>query len=181
MFTGTLLQDKPITRPNAAIFFNRDPNKLIVACSDGIHIVDLGAQSTLLFRGTPQFAVYFPYALALSDDDTVLVAGCDYPCSVSGYDIASLERLWIRDTNGTVGAVCMLGAHVVATVWGDPTLILDHKNGELVATLQKADGQIFGLGVIEGLCFIPLNHSHTLRTPQLRVPCHAPASYLPAV
>ncbi len=45
----------------------------------------------------------------------------------------------------------MLGAHVLVTAYAKSTLILDHNTGVQIAALPKADGYIFGLGVIEGL------------------------------
>ncbi len=74
-------------------------------------------------------------ALALSDDDAVLVAGNGgLPFIVSGYGTTSRTRLWIRDTQCTVGAVCMLGAHVLVTlctvsVQSSPMLVLDLNTG----------------------------------------------------
>jgi hypothetical protein len=53
----------------------------------------------------------------------------------------------------------MLGTEVLVTVWGNPTLLFDRKTGKQVASLSKADGWIYGLGVIEGLCFFLLSRS----------------------
>ncbi len=126
-----------------------------MAGGDGIFIFDVSALSTQPFSSTPQSVYYCPHALALSEDDAVLVAGnCWNRNGVCGYDTASLTRLWIYNTVDNVGAVCMLGADVLVTVYGSPTLVLDRKTGELIASLQKAEGYIFGLGVIEGSCFI---------------------------
>ena len=152
---GTLLQEVAFSRPWTAIFFSCSPNKLIVACSDDIFVVDVSTQSTQPFGGTPHDAYYCPHALALSKDDAVLVAGNYFrPYVVCGYDTASLARLWTYNTVSHVGAVCMLGAHVLVTVAYNPTLVLDLKSGTCMGALQKASGWIFGLGVIEGLCFI---------------------------
>jgi hypothetical protein len=151
MQLGTLLQDMPFEYPKVVLFPNRDPKTFIVACDDGIFIVDVRTQSKQPFSNTPQGTLYYPHALALSEDDTVLVAGnWNYPYSVSGYDTASLDRLWIYNAASSVGAVCMLGAHVLVTVCGSPTLVLDLNTGALITALQKADGAILGLGVIEG-------------------------------
>jgi hypothetical protein len=149
---GTPLQHKALKCPFAALFCKQSPNKVIVACRDDIFIFDMSTQSVQSFSSTPKTAWYGPHALALSDDDAVLVAG-NYisPSSVCGYDTASLERLWIFNAVSHVSAVCMLGVHVVATVYGNPTLILDRGTGALKAALQKTEGSIWGLGVIEGL------------------------------
>ncbi len=178
IFTGTLMQDTPITHPKAVIFFNRDSNKLIVACERNIFITDVSTKSKHPFSGTPWGASYRPHALTLSDDDAVLVAGS--PCSVCGYDTASMTRLWIHNTAKNVCAVCMFGAHVLVTVFETPTLVLAYKTGTHIASLQNADGFNFGLGVIEGLCFILSYLSHPLRPPHLSVPRHAAASPLQA-
>ncbi len=154
MHSGTLLQDMPFMFPGSAIFLNHSSTKLIVACYSDIFIVNVSTQSTQPFIDTQQDERYFPHALALSDDDAVLVAGCAITKSVCGYDTVSLAKLWIHDTASFVCAVCMLGAHVLVTVHGNPTLVLDCNTGALVESLQKADGSIIGLGVIEGLCFI---------------------------
>jgi hypothetical protein len=123
-----------------------------VACRENISIVDVSTQNVYPFSSTPQVAWYYPHALALSDNDTVLVAGNAYsPGSVCGFDTASLTRLWIYKTIDSVGAVCMLGALVLVTVYKNPTLMFDCKTGEQIALLQTADGDIRGLGVIEGL------------------------------
>jgi hypothetical protein len=154
MRSGTLLQDMSFTNPTAPLFFNHNPNKFIMACEDDIFIVDVNAQSTQPFIDTPQGAWYLQHALALSDDNAVLVAGSSgssSSSSVCGYDTASSTRLWIHKTASGVPAVCMLGAHVLATVCARSTLVLDRKTGAQIATLQKAGGWIYGLGVIEGL------------------------------
>jgi hypothetical protein len=148
-------QEMAFRSPTAALFFNYRPDRLIVACYTGIFIVDVNTQSTQSFSGTPQGASYFPYALALSADDNTLVAGnWSSPRSVCGYNTASMSRLWIYNTVHQVGAVCLLGAHVLATVRCNPTLVLDRITGAHIAELQKADGWVLGLGVIEGRdCF----------------------------
>ncbi len=144
MHPGTLLLDMVFEYPTAAIFFNQSPNNLIVACSDDIFIVDVMTQSTKTFSSALQRAFYRPNALALSEDDAVLVAGnTNIPYSVCGYDTATLERMWIHNTENDVGAVCMIGAHLLATVYNSPTLVLDYKTGELVTSLTMAEGSIF--------------------------------------
>jgi hypothetical protein len=40
------------------------------------------------------------------------------------------------------------------TMFNHPTLVLEIKTGACIASLKKADGFIYGLGMIEGLCFI---------------------------
>jgi hypothetical protein len=155
MHTGALLQDLAFLFPAAALFFNSDSIKLIVACSEGISIVDASTQSTQAFSDTPHGVGYWPHALALSDDDALLVAGNHFdPQSVSSYDMASRTRLWIHETSSQVGAACIIGVNVLATVAYNPTLVLDRISGTLIAELQKADGFVFGLAVIEGLLFI---------------------------
>ncbi len=73
----------------------------------------------------------------------------------------------------------MFGAHVLVTVYETPTMVLEYKTGAHIATLQKSEGHIFGLGVIEGLCFHYFSSaSHPLRSPHLRVSSHAAASPL---
>ncbi len=177
MHTGTLMCDMPFKSPCTALFFNHSLNKLVVACKDDIFIVDMSAQSLQPFSGTPKGAYYQPHALALPDDDAVLVAGCNSPFSVCGYDTASATRLWIHSTVFSVGAVCMLGTHVIVTVYGNPTLILDRKTGVQIATLSKADGGIFGLGVIEGLSSLFLNlTSSQISTPPCISPCCSASS-----
>ncbi len=155
MHSGTPLQEMSFTSPQVALFFNRSPNKLIVACSDSIFVVDVSTKSKQSFSDTPQGVGYFSHALALSDDDSVLVAGNYFaPYSVCGYDTLSLARLWICDTAGSVVAVCMHSAHVLVTVYGSPFLVLNFFTGAQDAALQKTDGWIIGLGVIEGSCFV---------------------------
>ncbi len=157
MLTGTFLQFYAFKSPTTALFFNHSPNKLIVACDDNIFIVDVSTQFRQPFSNTPQGMNYCPHSLALSNDDAVLVAGNAFsPYCLCGYDAASLARLWIHNTAFYVGAVCMMGAYVLATVCKSPTLVLDSYTGSLIAALQKADGHILGLGVIEGLCCILL-------------------------
>ncbi len=171
--SGTLLQDIAFKKPQLTLFFHSSPTKLIVACEDDIFIVDMNTQSRQPFSGTPKGSYYFPHALALSDDDAVLVAGNSYtPYNVCGYDTSSRTRLWIHDTASQVGAVGMHGAQVLVTVAYSPTLLLDLMTGAQIAALQKADGSIDGLGVIEGSCFI-LRSCHPHRPPHLRVPRHA--------
>ncbi len=153
MHTGTLLQGMTFQDPRAALFFHHDSNKLIVACKDNIFIVIMSTQSTQPFSSTPQDSFYYPHALTLSNEDSVLVAGCSTTGSVCGYDTASLERLWICNTDSAVCAVCMLGAHVLVTLHRNPASLLDRDTGAYIASLQKAEGSIFGLGVIEGLRF----------------------------
>jgi hypothetical protein len=160
--------------PIAAIYFNHNPNKLIVACHTDIFIVDLSTQSTQPFSSTSQGAWYRSHAFVLSYDDAMLVAGnSNYPYNVCGYDTASLARLWIHNTAHRVGAVCMLGAHVLVTVDYKPSLILECKTGKLIATLPKANGCIFGSGLIEGSCFILSFLSHSHRPPYIRASRHA--------
>jgi hypothetical protein len=155
MHAGTLLHGTRFLFPSAALFFNHNPSKLIVACKDSIFIVNVSTKSTQPFSSTPQGVWYQSQALALSYDDTLLVAGSYIsPYSVCGYDTASLTRLWILETASSVGAVCMLGTRVLVTVRCNSTLVLDRNTGEQSTELQKADGWINGLGVIEGLCFI---------------------------
>ncbi len=117
----------------------------------GIFIVDMSTMSTQFFSGAPEGA-YNPHALALADDDSVLVTGCaSSPYSVSVYDTESRTRLWIQNTSLIVSAVGILGAHVLVTVYQNPTLVLDCNTGACIASRHKADGHILGLGVIEGL------------------------------
>jgi hypothetical protein len=100
--------------------------------------------------------------------------------SVCGYDTTSLARLWIYEAASSVGAVCMLGAHVLVTVAYKPTLVLDCMTGAHVRALLKANGYIYGLGVVEGLfSFISLLDL-ILRPQHLCVPSHAPTSPLQA-
>ncbi len=152
--SGTLLQDMVFKKPYAAFFFNHSPTKLIVACHGDIFIADVSTLSTQPFSSIPQSSYYSPHALALSKDDAVLMAGCVITKSVCGYDTASRARLWIHNTANSVRAVCMLGARLLVTVSFNPTLVLDIKSGSHIASLQKADGDIFGLGVIDSLFFI---------------------------
>jgi hypothetical protein len=177
MHIGTLLHDKEFANPCAALFFNHSPNKLILACRVGVFIFDVSTQSTQPFSSTPHGAWYCPHALALFDDDAILVAGSSI--NVCAYDTASLAQLWIHDTVSYVGAVCLRGAHVLVTVYDSSTLLLDYKTGAHIAALRKADGCILGLGVIEGLCFI-LYVPHILRPPHFLVPRHAAAPPLQA-
>ncbi len=170
--TGTTLQEIIFKSPYNALFFNHSPNKLIVACSDKIFIVDASTQSTKPFSDTPQRTFYCPHALALSDDDTVFVAGCNSTFGVFGYDAVSCTKLCIHNTIHHVGALCMLGAHVLVTVYNSPMLVLDSKTGLLITTLHMVDGYIFGLGVIEGCCLIFLYViSSQTSTPPCTLPC----------
>ncbi len=151
MNSGTMLDDTQFKSPTAALFFNRSPSKLVVACSDDIFIVDVSPQSTKPFSNTPG-VWYSQHALTLSDDDAMLVAFNSN--SVCGYDIVSLTQLWVHNTDDSVDAACMLSAHVLVTVRFRPTLVLGLNTGALIAELHKAGGFIRGLGVIQGLCFI---------------------------
>ncbi len=126
--TGTLLQDMPFTGPRASHFFNQSPTKLIVACRDDIFLVDLSTQSTQLFIGRP-LGVSYLRALALSEDDAVLVAGSFLTDSVCGYDMALRTLLWIHNTVDEVHTVCMLGTYVLATVYKYPAVLLDYCTG----------------------------------------------------
>ncbi len=158
MPTGTLQQEMHFNDPCAVHFFNCSTNKLIVACSEVIFVVDVSTKSKLPFSITTHIAHYRrPRALTLSGDDAVLVVGNNsgYDCNVvCGYDTASRTRLWIRSTVPKVGAVCMLGKNVLATLHGRSTLVLDYINGTHIVSLPKAEGYVLGLGVIEGLCFL---------------------------
>jgi hypothetical protein len=118
-------------------------------------MVDVNTQSTQPFSSAPQGAYYCSHAITISDDDAVLVAGMYHsPYSVCGYDTASRTRLWIYNTVDNVGAVGMLGDYVIVTVCENPILVLGRIGGALIVALQKAEGLILGVGVIEGLCFI---------------------------
>ncbi len=46
---------------------------------------------------------------------------------------------------------------MLVTVFNSPTLVLDCKTGAHIAELQKAEGWIFGLDVIEVLCLFLFN------------------------
>ena len=166
--------------PYFSLFFNHCPFKLIVACGDNIFIVNVRTQSTQPFSSTPQGAYYYPHALALSDDDAVLVVGnSNRPFNACRYDTSSFTRLWVFNTASHVGAVKIVGAHVLVTVYGNPTLVLDLTTGAHLASLQKAEGFICGLGMIEGL----LQYSFLqfiLRPQYLRVPRHFAAPPLQA-
>ncbi len=141
--------------PYFSLFFNHNPNKLIVACGDNIFIADVSTRSTQSFHSSPQGAYFYPHAIALSDDDSVLVVGnSNRPFNACRYDTASLTRLWGHNTASHVGAVYILGAYVLVTVYRNPTLVLDLSTGEQIGELPKAEGFICGVGVIEGLCFI---------------------------
>ena len=108
MHTGTLLHDMPFKDPHAAVFFNHCPNTLIVACMDGIFLVDVITQSVQPFSDTPQGAWYNPHAASVGGNDNVVVVGNNNaPFSVCGYDPASRKRLWILNTADDVGAVCV--------------------------------------------------------------------------
>jgi WD40 repeat protein len=152
MHTGTLLQTMEFNSPKAALFFNHSPSKLIVACRNDIYIVDVTTLSILSFSDTPQDSSYNPHALALSVGDTVLVAGCSNHrlVYIHGYDTVSRSQLWLYDAAYHLGAVCMLGAHVLVTIGRGLTWELDLKTGDHVATLRTSNGHIFRIGVIEG-------------------------------
>ncbi len=147
-----MLDDTQFKSPTAALFFNRSPSKLVVACKKDIFIVDVCTQSKQPFSNTASGVWYSQHALTLSDDDAVLVAFNSN--SVCGYDIVSLTQLWVHNTDDSVDAACMLSAHVLVTVRFHPTLVLGFNTGTLIAELHKAGGFIRGLGVIQGLCFI---------------------------
>ena len=153
MHTGTLLHDMPFKNPSVVVFFHHDPNTLIVACRDGIFLVDVITQSVQPFSDTPKGALYWPHAASVGDSDNVVVIGNPHtPYSVCAYDMASRKRLWIFNAADSVGAVCVHHAQVLVSVFGNPTLVLDLNTGTQIAESQKADGYIFGLGVIEGVC-----------------------------
>jgi hypothetical protein len=157
MHTGTLLQDMSFKCPTAVLFLNQSPVFVIVACRDDIFIVDLSTHSTHPFSGTPNDSFYHPHALSLFDDDSVLLACSNNEygeCRVSGYDTASRTRLWIHDTVHQVGTVCLLGTHVLLPVYDSSTLVLQCKSGAHIVSLKESVGFIYGLGVIEGSCFI---------------------------
>jgi hypothetical protein len=78
-------------------------------------------------------------------------------CNTYGYDTASLTLLWIHNTVDSVGAVCMLGACVLVPVYHSSALMLNLKTGAEIAALQRAEGYIYGLGVIEGLFLVPFS------------------------
>ncbi len=163
--SGARLLDLEFANPISALFFNHDPSKLIVACIDGIFFVAVCTHSIQPFSNTPLNSWYCPHAIALTDDDTVMVVGIN-TFLVCGFDTMSLERLWIYKAASSVGAVCMIGTRVLVTVKCNSTLIMDQKTGAHVALLPKAEGHIFGMGVIEGLCFIlsylsPFSDLHT--------------------
>jgi hypothetical protein len=158
MRTGTLQQDMAFDQPTAALFFNHSPGKLIVACCEGIFIVDVSTQSVQPLKRVPTVEYNHPENLVLSDDDAVLVVVGEFTVASSklcGYDTASRRRLWMNDIAGEVLAVCMLGQHVLANIWkSNLTLVLDSFTGDQIAVLQTTERNILGLGVIEGLCFI---------------------------
>ncbi len=158
MHTGTLQLELSFTDPKAALFFNHCPTKLIVACRDDIFIVNVSTKSIQTFSGTPDGAYYWPHALALSEDNAVLVAG-DWsgPFSASGYDTASRTRMWIYYVENELCAIGMHRELVFVNVSGYPMLVLDYKTGKLIDELENANEGIFGMGVIEGLCFFLLD------------------------
>ncbi len=181
MHTGTLLQDMPFTLPYAACFFNHNPNTLIVACYDGIYLVEVIAQSVQPFSDTPQDVYYQPHAVSVSDQDDVVVVGTNWntPNSVCGYDVASRTRKWIHNTAHQVGAVCtqQAQAQVLVSVAYYPTLLLDLNTGTQIAEMHN-EGVILGLSVIEGVCvcvFHTITNSLSHRPTHLRVPRHATA------
>jgi hypothetical protein len=154
MHSGTPMLDMVFTDPSSALFFNHDPNKLIVACSDHIYLLDVSTQSTQSLGSTPLGSWNWPHSIALCDDDAVLVAGNgSKPHSICGYDMKSLTRMWIHTPVSHVGSVCMLGAHVLVSVLYNPTLMLDCKTGAQIVSLKNAEWDIRVLGVVEGLCF----------------------------
>jgi hypothetical protein len=154
MHTGTLLHDIPFKNPDLARFFNHISTTMILACIDGVYLVDGITQTTLPFSNTPRGAGYYPHSVSVSDnDDVVVVSNYGTPYSVCGYDTASRARKWIYYTAHRVGAVCTHHAQVLVSVFGNPTLVLDLNTGTQIAEMNEADGWIFGLGVIEGVCF----------------------------
>ncbi len=181
MHTGTLLLDMPFKNPHAACFFNHNPNALTVACYDGIFLVDVIKQSVQSFSDTPHGAYYNPHAVSVADkDDVVVVGSYDTLSSVCGYDTASRARKWILNTADSVGAVCTHHAQVLVSVACNPTLVLDLYSGTQIAEMRKAEGRIYGLGVIEGVYSILFSPYHSLRPPHFCVPRHAPAASLQA-
>ncbi len=177
MHTGTLLHDMAFSLPYVARFFNLNPNTMIVACRDGVYLVDVITQTTLPFSDTPQGVGYYPHSVSHSDNDDVVVVGNyrNYPHSVCGYDTASRTRMWIINTASYVGAVCTHHAQVLVSVCGSPTLVLDLNNGTKIAEMNKAEGYILGLGVIECVCSIFFLTLTSSRPPHLRLPRHAAA------
>ena len=161
MHTGTLLHDMPFKFPSAAIFFNHSPNFLIVAFYDGIVLVDVSTRSIQPFSDTPKNAYYQPHAISLAEEGDVVVVGCHSTLSVCAYDIASRKRKWIYNTANSVGAVCVHHAQLLVSVAYNPTLVLDLITGTQIAEMHNADGWIYGLGVIGGLCFIHEMPDHT--------------------
>jgi len=167
--TGTLLHDMSFKFPSAAIFFNHSPNLLIVACRDGIFLMDVITLSVHPLSDTPQGAFYWPHAASVGDNDNVVVVGSCTPYSVSGYDTASRKRKWIFPTTREVGAVCVHDAQVLVSVAYNPMLVLDLNTGTQIAEMHNAGRWIYGLGVIEGLCFI---HSHLSHLSDLHISVH---------
>ncbi len=154
MHTGTLLHDMAFAITYVALFFHHNPNTMIVACWNGVYLVDVITQTTLPFSDTPQGAWYYPHSVSLSDNDGVVVVGNNKaPYSVCGYGTASRARMWIINAAAGVCAVCTHHAQVLVSVYKNPTLVLDLNNGTKIAEMNKAEGAIFGLGVIEGVCF----------------------------
>jgi hypothetical protein len=66
------------------------------------------------------------------------------------------------------------------TVYRNPTLVIDLNTGAHVTELQKADGDIYGLGVIEGHYVLFFLNLRRFRPKHLRVPRHAAAPPLQA-
>ncbi len=95
-----------------------------------------------------------------------LVSTTSHP--VCGYDIASRARKWVLNTAGSVGAVCTHHAQVLVSVACNPTLLLDLNTGTQIAEMRKAEGDIFGMCVIEGAYFSSILFSpyHSLRPQQ---------------
>ncbi len=141
--------------PQAVLFSHQSSSALIVACKDVIFIYDVSKQSTQAFSGAFEDSFYERHALALSNDGAMLVVGSSFsPYRVCAFSTVFLTRLWTCNMLNRVDAVCVLGSRVLVTVFESPTLVLDLNTGTQVAALKKPQGFTFGLGVIEGLCFI---------------------------
>jgi hypothetical protein len=163
MHAGTLLYDMTFSLPYVARFFNHNSTTMIVACRDGVYLVDVITQTALPFSDTPQGGWYNPQSVSFSGNDGVVVVGnWSTPYSVCGYDTASRTRMWIFKTAREVGAVCTHHAQVLMSVYANPTLVLELNTGTHIAEMRKAEGSIYGLGVIEGVCFIFFLDSHIL-------------------
>jgi hypothetical protein len=182
---GTLLMqlDEAFESPLHVLFFNLSTHFLIVATKYSIFITDVTNQLTKSVTIISYPELYGIHALALSADDSLLVAGnVTKIFAVCCYNTASLERLWIYKTGFAVCSVCMLSSYVLVAEWLNPTLILDLNTGARIASLHDEMEYIFGLGVIEGLlllffCKFAL-FIHLLRPPHFSVPCNAAASPL---